>query len=311
MADLPVLVLLGLPLQDPALEDAVLEHLEGHLDVLLGHDLNGRLAGQFPQERAVPAVQPFHVVRVDRVLHDLHEVAGQFGVGDVPPHVGPDEQVVARQQRGRRRAEVGEDQPAQLRDRVGRRPDPAGKRAVRQFSWLLQTASVRAEQPAVVPAAQARLFGTAEGEGGTAVRALLGQQPELAASVPEQDQVLAEQPPPRRYPACHVVGGHRPPVPAQQVPHRGSWPDRGEALVFLLAEHGRLPVVALACGLCKTVLVTLGNVLPPPKATRSATGNAACVPPWGTRWLPPRNGSETFWTSSRTNSRGDAMATVI
>jgi len=37
--------------------------------------------------------------------------------------------------------------------------------------------------------------------------------------------------------------------------------------------------------------VTLGNVLPPPKATRSATGNAACVPPWGTRWLPPRNGS--------------------
>ncbi len=46
MAGLPVLVLLGLALEHSALEYAVLEHLEDHLDVLLGDDLHWRLPGQ-------------------------------------------------------------------------------------------------------------------------------------------------------------------------------------------------------------------------------------------------------------------------
>jgi len=39
-------------------------------------------------------------------------------------------------------------------------------------------------------------------------------------------------PPSDRHPARHVVRGDRPPVAAQQVPHRGAWSDRGEALVI-------------------------------------------------------------------------------
>jgi hypothetical protein len=127
----------------------------------------------------------------------------------------------------------------QLGDRVRGRPDAPGEGAARGLARLFQALPVRVEQPAVVAAAKTSPFGTTQRQRGAAVRALLGQQPEPAAGVPEQHQVLAEQPAPHRHPARHVVGGHRPPVPAQQLPHRGPRADRGQALVLLLAQHAR------------------------------------------------------------------------
>ena len=84
VADLPVVVLLGRALDHPALDDPPLERVEAHLDVLLAERGRRVEALVTRHELEEPAVQPLGVVRVDRVLHDLHEVARQIGPADVP-----------------------------------------------------------------------------------------------------------------------------------------------------------------------------------------------------------------------------------
>ena len=87
VADRPVVVLLGGAFDDAALDDPPLEGVEADLDVLLG-ERRGRVeALLLAHELEVAPVQELHVVRVDRVLHDLHVVARQVGPADVPEAV--------------------------------------------------------------------------------------------------------------------------------------------------------------------------------------------------------------------------------
>ena len=109
-------------------------------------------------------------------------------------------------------------------------------------------APVGVEQPVVVATAQAGSFGASEGEGGTAVRALLGEQPEPALAVPEQNKILpravgagpAPGRPCRAWPPATSSGAAGSPS--------GAWSDRGQALVFSGLSIAGLPGQAVACG---------------------------------------------------------------
>jgi hypothetical protein len=66
-------------LEQPALDDAVLELVEADLDVLRWNDAGARSPAA-AEELEVAAVQALDVVRVDRVLHDLHQLHGSVAV---------------------------------------------------------------------------------------------------------------------------------------------------------------------------------------------------------------------------------------
>jgi len=83
MADRPVVVLFRGTLDHAALDDAPLERVEADLHMLLGERRGCLEPVLLAHELEVAAVQELHVVRVDRVLHDLDEVARQVGPADV------------------------------------------------------------------------------------------------------------------------------------------------------------------------------------------------------------------------------------
>ena len=160
-----------------------------------------RPLGNACRPRGEVRVQPLHVHRVDRVLHDLDPVARNLNVLDVADHVVHHEEVPARQQRRRLRPEVGKDQAAQLLDSVRGQPDrvlePHSGEALRVanlFERLLDATARRVVHPAVVGAADALLLGDAIGQANAPVRARALQQPEAALEVSEQDEVLPEKP---------------------------------------------------------------------------------------------------------------------
>src|SRR5438876_9797877 len=113
------------------------------------------------------------MTEVAAVLHDLQPVAGQPMSDDLAEAVRPDEQVPARQQWRRLRAKVGPDQAAQLLHRVGLDAHLVLERAVWRLQRLFEAATFSVEQPAVVTAAQALIFGNAHGQAGHAVRTAL------------------------------------------------------------------------------------------------------------------------------------------
>ena len=237
MADLPVVVLLGRALDHPALDDAPLERVEAHLDVLLaerGRRVEALVTGHELEE---PAVQPLGVVRVDGVLHDLHEVAGQIGPADVP-HPVHDEHVEPRQLRRGGGPDVGPDQAAEFLHLPGDGPDPVAEVGLLPLGGLIQAGAVGAEQPAVVRAAQAVGLHHTVGQRGASVRAGLRQHPVPAARRLEHGEVLAEQ---ARRPHRELLelASERDgiPVAPQQFPHGGAGRDLGQLVVLFGRQH--------------------------------------------------------------------------
>src|SRR5207302_11509683 len=91
-----------------------------------------------------------------------------------------------------------------------------------------------------IDAAQAGLFVAAEEQRGTAMRAVVLKQPDVAVRVAKADQLLAEQ---QDAQGVRVRGRHlrrqhcRYPVLAHEVAHRRAWPDSGDQLVLFLLQH--------------------------------------------------------------------------
>ena len=197
--DPPDVVVLARSLDDAALEDAVCELGEADAPVRAHHrasprrDLLARLLGQIP---AVDAVQPLGVHRIGRVLLALEPVARQFGEPDVPPGVRGDEQVPSRHERRGLRAEVGEEEPAELLDRIAGDPDLLLESPVRMhglLEGLFDAPTGLVHHPAVVHAPQAVRLRDAVGEIDPSVRAVAVDEPDGAGSVLVEDEVLAEE----------------------------------------------------------------------------------------------------------------------
>ena len=105
----------------------------------------------------------------------------------------------------------------------------------------VQDLAVGIELPAVIETAQPAFLVAAEGERGLAMRAMLAEDPEPAAGVAKDDEILAQKPRAHR----RAVGrgdffGHAggQPVPAHDPPHRGIAFDTAEEIVLFGGEHG-------------------------------------------------------------------------
>ena len=96
VADTPGIVLLRVPLHDPAFDDAMLEAIEADLGMATGEAALGRNPLARPDVVHVVAVEPLYVDGVEGVLHGLQPVAGKQGGADLTYHVSPNVKVVAR-----------------------------------------------------------------------------------------------------------------------------------------------------------------------------------------------------------------------
>src|ERR1022692_3015105 len=241
VADLPVVVFVAVALQHPPLDDPVLEFVECHLDVLLLERFRRLEAAGLAEEVEIVPVQPFHVMRVDGVLHDLQPVARQRAVADVADAV---EHVdIEPRQLGRRvGADVHPDHPAERQGLARLRPDPVAEIGVLALGWLFQALAVESEPPAVIAAADAVGVHHAVGQRGAAVRTALGDDAVPAGRGLVQRPVLAEQPHGLGRPGIEILlERDRIPVTPQQRAHRRARPDAGQLYVLFDGEHVRPP----------------------------------------------------------------------
>jgi hypothetical protein len=192
----PIVDVRRFSLQQPPLHDAVVEPIELDLHMPRRHH-GGRAAELLELIIAVGRVQILEMHRVGRVVHALEPVAGQQVDLDDLVEIIAHQNVPARDQRDRLRTEIGENQPAQLRDRIGLDGDLVlvavlGERAI--LERLLQAAALGVEKPAVIGAAQALLVRNAVFHGQAAVRTAIADEPHSPRSGTVEGEVLAEQP---------------------------------------------------------------------------------------------------------------------
>ena len=238
VAHLPVLVVFRPALEHAALDDPVAKGVEADLLVLAGEDDRPRLAHPAAQEPHVVPVEVLHMVRVHGVLHDLQPVAGQEGVADIAEGPGPDEQVVAGQERSRVGAQVGPDEPAQLLGPVGDGPHLAREHRLAGLGRHLEARALAVELPAVVGAADAFLVDDRVDQRRPPVGALLLEEAEATPPVAEEDEVLAQQADLLGRPGLEFDGGgDGEPIAPEQGPHRRARPHPCQQLVLLRREH--------------------------------------------------------------------------
>ena len=110
------------------------------------------------------------------------------------------------------------------------------------FEGLVQAPAGVVEEPAVVIAAQAAIFHEAVRQVRAPMRTVPVDKPVVAAPVPEQREVLAEEPD-----RLHVLlrelrdAGNGMPVAPQQFSHRRPLASFAELPVALVTQHGCLP----------------------------------------------------------------------
>ena len=138
------------------------------------------------------------------------------------------------------RPHVGPDHAAPLLARVGALADLVPEVALGRLAGHIHATPGDVVHPTVVHAAQAVVLVSPEEEGGAAVGAVLGEEPDAARRGPEYDEVLAEQPHAHGVAVGRreLVGGHDGhPILAEQLAHGGVGAHPGQQLVVLRGEH--------------------------------------------------------------------------
>ena len=235
MAHLPVMVFLCGALDDPALDDAVLELGEADLLVVARDDgAQIRLTAERDSllsllGNAPVPVKPFEMDRVMGVLLALQPVARQFGDPDVRVAVLVGEGLPHGDERSGSRPHVCPQHAAEFLHGVTRDLDLLLETSVRVdglLEGLLDALAGLVHHPAVVHAAQAMLLRYAVGEIDPAMRAGAFDESERAGLVAVEDEVLPEQ--------AHSLGGalvelggrgEGMPVTTHQFAHRRASPD--------------------------------------------------------------------------------------
>jgi hypothetical protein len=212
-------------------DEAVLELLELELHVPAGIG-----AGLAFESQAPVVVHPLEMHGIAGVLLALKPVARNLRDDDLAEAVLPGERLPDRQLRHRLRSHIGPQQARTFLHRIGlgAAAIPGARARIGDVVvGLLEAAAGLVHQPAVIVAADAGLLDEAVGEIGAAMRALPIDQPEPAAEVLVEHEVLAHQADSLDRAPLELAGAaDRHPIAAQQLAHRGPGADLGEQPVF-------------------------------------------------------------------------------
>src|SRR5581483_2832101 len=126
---------------------------------------------------------------------------------------------------------------------------PLGR--ARRLGRRVDDVALDVEFPAVIEAAQAARFVTAERERRAPMQAILAQHAEAPVAVTEGHQVFAEQARAHRRAVARrdlLRHAHRQPVPAHDAAHRRARFDTAKEFVLFASQHGRKDILAAPCG---------------------------------------------------------------
>ena len=181
-------------------------------------------------------VRPDAVGGIAGVLLTLQPVAIDDVDRDLPYGIGPDEQVPPGQGRRRQRPQIGENEAAQLAHRVSSQLGLEG--AVGTLHRPVEAFAVGTVEPAMIRAAKPAFIGNPELHVDETVQAAIADQPEAAAAIPVEDEILAEHP----NLAHRIVlqlgeRCNRDPVAAHELAARGTGSNAGQPLVGFGTQH--------------------------------------------------------------------------
>ena len=150
------------------------------------------------------------------------------------------EEVETRQQRRGRRSHIGEDEPAQLLDRIGALAHMLFQIAAGQDAGRVEYLSLSVVEPAVIAAPQTLEADRAEAEIGAAMGAARLDQTHPSAAIAEEDQILAQDADKGRF-LLEVIGDrHRPPIAPQHLAHGRACGGRSEDAVLFGGNDSRI-----------------------------------------------------------------------
>src|SRR5262245_13525609 len=167
---------------------------------------------------------------VGGILGTLQPVTKFFATPDHAASVTSNQQVIAGQQRSRFRTNVREHKPSRFPGMIGRVLDTVLESAVFRFGGLLQTFATPVIKPAVVTAANTVIFDPPKLERCAAMGAVKIEQPQLAATIAEENKVFAEKPHFDR-PALRLhflAEAHRPPITPEHLTGGGAGTNSGQ-----------------------------------------------------------------------------------
>ena len=236
-------------------------------------------------------VQIHGMHRVDPVLRHLQPVAGKrAGIGHHLEARRLEGIVDGKLGRALGWAHIGEEQSLVLLHRIGALADVLEDRGLRGLRRRLQQRAVDVVEPAVIAAADAALLDVAELQRGATMGAVLLEQAHASRLVPEQHQVLAQDPHRKRQ--LSQLRGHGDSVPEapQVLPRRRASRHVGEfrvlsrVLLIVVARVMR-SVFALPCHGCPPCSAGFASIAPSPEMPRhpyrlkaATTGGSPAAP---------------------------------
>jgi len=147
-----------------------------------------------------------------------------------------------------RRSHIGEQQAAELRHGIGGVLDFVFEAGLRGFKGLLYAFTAWVVFPSMIDAADAILLDKSVVKGRAAMGAVLANETVCSALIPEQHEILTEDPYPLFWFLVAELRCCRNDVPiaSEQLARRCFRTDAGKELVLFLTEHGIRLLSALA-----------------------------------------------------------------
>src|SRR5215813_10010487 len=167
---------------------------------------------------------------VGGILGALQPVTKLFAAPDHATSVTSNQQVIAGQQWHRFRTDVREHKPSRFPGMIGPVLDTVLESAVFRFGRLLQTFATSVIKPAMVTAANPVVFDPPKLECCAAMGAVKVEQPQLSATIAEENKVFAEKPHFDR-PALRLhflAEAHRPPITPEHLTGGGAGTNSGQ-----------------------------------------------------------------------------------
>jgi hypothetical protein len=174
----------------------------------------------------------FHALRPGAALAPLGDIDMAFGRRQ-PFERGQRRLLVAR-------PHIGPDHAVLLDAGIGRVFDLVLELRLRRLVRHVDAIAVEVVCPAVIPAAQSASLVLAEEQRRTAMRAMLGQQPDLALGRADSDQILGHEAHANRRAAGLELARqqHRRPITPQQLTHHGAGTGlRQQLMIFELHRN--------------------------------------------------------------------------
>src|SRR5215813_3442606 len=196
------------------IQNAILESLRIDLAVI-------------PRRSRARPMQPAQMILIHGIFDHLKKIAIHCPRSPRSNSIFPHQHIESRQQRGRLRAKIGKNDPAQLLSLVGRVTNTLSEGTVGRLTRRFQNSPIDVVKPAMVAAAQPAILEMTEFQRSAAMRAAKRQQSQPVLLIAKKHEILAQNSSAQRLSFQFIDKRDRKPITAQHFSGRRSRPNPG------------------------------------------------------------------------------------